>query len=106
MTEDGDTRTPAQIEADIKRKREELARTLEEIAVRAHPQTIKDHARVRISAAVDRSAGRAYVAVNRAVTDLRAQFLDEDGSPRMERVVPVAAAAVLLVALVRTRRRR
>ncbi len=33
-------RTPAQIEADINRRRQELAATLDEIAVRVHPKTV------------------------------------------------------------------
>ncbi|GAB2593480.1 DUF3618 domain-containing protein [Streptomyces capparidis] len=109
MTQDGETRTPAQIEADIERRRKELALTLDEIAARVNPQTIKDGARARLTSAVDRTAGRAYVAVNRAVTDVRGQLFTEDGSPRMERIVPVAVATVALVALMsasRNRRRR
>ncbi|MCZ9336984.1 DUF3618 domain-containing protein, partial [Streptomyces sp. TRM76130] len=37
MADTSDTRTPAQIEADIKRRREVLAETLDEIGVRVHP---------------------------------------------------------------------
>lgn len=105
-----DARTPADIEADIIRKRQDLAAALDEIAVRVHPQTIMGDARAKAAEAVDRTAGRAYVAANRAVTDARSQFVDEEGSPRLERIVPVALVTVAvvggLVALSAWRRRR
>ena len=103
-----DTRNPAQIEADIKRRREVLAETLDEIGVRVHPKTIVGDAKARVVANVDHTLGRAYVQVNRVVTDVRAQFVDEEGVPRLERIVPVALLAVGLVGLfaVGTRRRR
>ena len=60
--------------------------------------------------AVDRTAGRAYVAVNHGVAQVRSHFVSEDGAPRLERVVPVAVAAVAVVVVVaglsRRRRRR
>lgn len=108
MTE-GAARTPAQIEADIARRREGLAVTLDEIAVRVHPSTIAADTKAAAVAAVDRTAGRAYAAVNRALTDTRAHFTDGSGAPRMDRVVPVAVAAVALVVVVAglsARRRR
>lgn len=92
-----EARTPADIEADIVRRRHDLAAALDEIAVRVHPKTIMGDAKAKASAAVDRTAGRAYVAANRAVSDVRAQFVSEDGAPRMERVVPAAVVAVALV---------
>ncbi|MER7400154.1 MULTISPECIES: DUF3618 domain-containing protein [Streptomyces] len=94
-----DARTPAQIEADILRRRQELAVTLDEIGVRLHPKTIVGDAKAKAAAAVDRTAGRAYVVANRAVSDVRAQLVSEDGAPRMERIVPVALVAVGLVGL-------
>ncbi|MET8680478.1 DUF3618 domain-containing protein [Streptomyces sp. NPDC004647] len=105
MSED---RTPAQIEADIARRRQELAVTLDEIAVRVHPRTIVGDAKARAASAVDRTAGRAYVAANRAVTDVRGKLVSPDGQPRMDRIVPVALAAVAVVGLLAftTRRRR
>lgn len=90
-------RTPADIEADIISRRRELAATLDEIAVRVHPRTIAGDAKAKAAAAVDRTAGRAYVAANRAVADVRSKFVDEKGSPRLERVVPVAVVAVVVV---------
>ncbi len=103
-----DSRTPAEIEADIVRKRQDLAATLDEIGVRVHPRTIVGSAQASVREAVDRSAGRAYVAVNRAVSGVRAQLTGPDGSPRLERVVPAAVAVVALVVLVgmSSRRRR
>ncbi|MEU3655171.1 DUF3618 domain-containing protein [Streptomyces sp. NPDC032161] len=101
-----DARTPAQIEADIISRREQLAVVLDEIGVRVHPKTIMDDAKARAAEAVDRTAGRAFVAVNRAVSDVKAQFVAEDGAPRLERVVPVALLAVGLVGLIATSRKR
>ncbi|MFI2432472.1 DUF3618 domain-containing protein [Streptomyces sp. NPDC018693] len=99
MADTSDTRTPAQIEADIKRRREVLADTLDEIGVRVHPQTIVTDAKAKVVANIDHTLGRAYVQVNRVVSDVRAQFTDEEGAPRMERIVPVALVAVGVVGL-------
>jgi uncharacterized protein DUF3618 len=104
-----ETRTPAEIETDIIGRRQDLAVLLDEIAVRVHPKTIMDDAKAKAAATLDRTAGRAYVAVNRAVSDVKAQFVDEEGAPRMERVVPVALAVVALgggLVLLTARRRR
>ncbi|MEU8994267.1 DUF3618 domain-containing protein [Streptomyces caniferus] len=101
-----EARTPAQIETDIVRRRQELAVTLDEIGVRLHPKTIMDDAKARAAAAVDRTAGRAYVAANRAISDVRAQLVSEDGAPRLERIVPVAVVGVAVVGLLTLRARR
>ena len=101
-----DGRTPAQIEADIVRRRQELAATLNEIGVRVHPRTIVGSAQDSVRQAVERTAGRAYVAVNRAVTDARAQLVGEDGAPRLERIVPVALAVVTLAVVIGLSSRR
>ena len=106
MADTSDTRTPAQIEADIKRRRELLADTLDEIGVRVHPKTIVGDAKARVAANVDHTLGRAYVQVNRMVTDVRAQFVDEEGAPRIERIVPVALLAVGVVGLLALGSRR
>ncbi|MFF3559060.1 DUF3618 domain-containing protein [Streptomyces sp. NPDC002574] len=95
-----DGRSPAQIEADIALKRRELAATLDEIAVRVHPKTIAADTKAKVASAVDRTAGRAYVAVNRGVTEVRGHFVTEEGAPRVERIVPVAVVAVALVTVV------
>ncbi|MFE6283188.1 DUF3618 domain-containing protein [Streptomyces sp. NPDC057877] len=99
MADTSDTRTPAQIEADIKRRRAVLAETLDEIGVRVHPKTIVGDAKAKVAADVDRTLGRAYVQVNRVVSEVRAQFVDDEGAPRMERVLPVALVAVGVVGL-------
>ncbi|MEL5959672.1 DUF3618 domain-containing protein [Streptomyces sp. NPDC047917] len=101
-----DARTPAQIEADIITRREQLAVVLDEIGVRVHPDTIIGDMKAKAAEAVDRTAGRAFVAVNRAVSDVRAQFVSEDGAPRLERVVPAALLAVGVVGLVVASKRR
>ncbi|MET7480600.1 DUF3618 domain-containing protein [Streptomyces sp. NPDC005648] len=100
MADTSDTRTPAQIEADIKARRAVLAETLDEIGVRVHPKTIVGDARAKVAANIDHTLGRAYVGVNKVVTDVKAQFVDEEGGVRVERVVPVALVAVGIVGLV------
>ena len=108
MAETSDTRTPAQIEADIRRRRELLAETLDEIGVRVHPKTIVGDAKARAVSHVDHTLGRAYVRVNGVVSDVKGQFVNEEGSPRLERVVPVAVLVVGVVGLLAlgSRRRR
>lgn len=103
-----EARTPAQIEADIVRRREQLAETLDEIGVRMHPKTIVGDAKARVASTVDQTAGRAFAKVNGIVTDLRDGLRNEDGTPRIERIVPVALVAVGLVGLlvVSARRKR
>jgi hypothetical protein len=103
-----DTRTPAQIEADIKRRREVLAETLDEIGVRVHPKTIVGDAKAKVVSNIDHTLGRAYVGVNRVVGDVKGRFVTEEGAPRLERIVPVALVVVGVVGLlaVGSRRRR
>ncbi|MFJ3879465.1 DUF3618 domain-containing protein [Streptomyces sp. NPDC090077] len=101
-----EARTPAQIEADIVRRREQLAETLDEIGVRMHPQTIIGDAKARVASAVDQTAGRAFVAVNRLVTDVKDGLRHEDGAPRIERILPVALLAVGVVGLLVASSRR
>ncbi|MFI6446166.1 DUF3618 domain-containing protein [Kitasatospora sp. NPDC050543] len=101
-------RTTAQIEADIARTRTQLASTLDELAVRVHPTTIAAQVKAKALASVEQKAGRAYVAASGAVERAKAQFVDEKGRPRKERIVPVAlvgAGVVLLVASARRRRK-
>ncbi|MDX3629701.1 DUF3618 domain-containing protein [Streptomyces europaeiscabiei] len=108
MAETSDIRTPAEIEADIKRRRDNLAETLDEIGVRVHPRTIMGDAKAKVVSNIDHTLGRAYVSVNRVVSDVRGQFVDEDGAPRIERIVPVALVVVGVVGFLAlgTRRRR
>lgn len=101
-----DARTPAQIEADIISRREQLAVVLDEIGVRVHPKTIITDAKAKAVESVDRTAGRAFVAVNRSVSEVKAQFVAEDGSPRLERVIPAALLVVGVVGLLTVSRRR
>ncbi|MGW0813756.1 DUF3618 domain-containing protein [Streptomyces viridiviolaceus] len=108
MADTSDTRTPAQIEADIRRRREVLAETLDEIGVRVHPKTIIGDAKAKVASNIDHTLGRAYVEVNRVVSDVKSRFVDEGGTPRLERVVPVALVVVGVVGLLAlgTRRRK
>ncbi|MFD8983105.1 DUF3618 domain-containing protein [Streptomyces sp. NPDC059564] len=103
-----EARTPAQIEADIVRRREQLAETLDEIGVRMHPKTIIGDAKAKAVSAVDHTAGRAFVAVNRLVTDVKGGLCREDGAPRADRIVPVVllAAGVVGLLVVSARRKR
>ncbi|MER5441404.1 DUF3618 domain-containing protein [Streptomyces sp. NPDC002790] len=103
-----DTRTPAQIEADIKRRRVTLAETLDEIGVRVHPKTIVGDAKAKVASQVDHTLGRAYVGANRLVSEVRGQFVSEEGAPRLERIVPVALVVVGVAGLfvVGSRRRK
>ncbi|MGW4161291.1 DUF3618 domain-containing protein [Streptomyces sp. NPDC004788] len=101
-----DVRTPAEIEADIVRRREQLAVTLDEIGVRLHPKTIVGDAKAKVAANIDHTVGRAFVSVNRVVSDVKARFTDEEGAPRLERVVPVALVAVAVIGLIATSRKR
>lgn len=101
-----EARTPAQIEADIVRRREQLAETLDEIGVRLHPKTIIGDAKARVASTVDHTAGRAVVAVNRLLTDVRDSLRHEDGAPRFERIAPIALVAVGVVGLLVASARR
>jgi Protein of unknown function (DUF3618) len=110
-TDDGggavsEARTPAQIEAEIAGKRQQLAATLDEIATRVHPKTIVNDVRARTASVVDHTAGRAFVAANRVVSDVRKQLVSPEGAPRMERIAPVALTAVAVVGLLAMSSRR
>jgi hypothetical protein len=100
VADTSDTRTPAQIEADIRRRREVLVETLDEIGVRVHPATIMGDAKAKVAASVDNTLGRVYVGVNRVVSDVKSQFTDEEGAPRLERAVPVVLLVTGVVGLV------
>lgn len=99
-------RTPAQIEQSIARRRQDLAATLDEIAVRVHPRTIVGDARARAAETVDRTTGKALSAVGRSLGGVRGQFVSEEGTPRLERVVPAALVVVAAVGLVIVASRR
>ncbi|GAA3851376.1 DUF3618 domain-containing protein [Streptomyces sp. NPDC003631] len=101
-----DTRTPAQIEADIKRRRETLAETLDEIGVRVHPKTIVGDAKAKVVSNIDHTLGRAYVGVNRTVSQVKGQFVTQEGAPRLERIVPVALVVVGVAGLLTLGSRR
>ena len=101
-----DTRTPAEIEADIKRRRETLAETLDEIGVRVHPKTIVGDAKAKVVSNIDHTLGRAYIGVNRVVSEVKGQLVTEEGAPRLGRIVPVALVAVGIVGLVAVGSRR
>ena len=103
---DTDGRTPAEIEEDIRRRRERLAETLDEIGVRMHPRTIVGDARARVAAGVDRSLGRMYASADRVLSGVQRQFVTADGAPRLDRIVPAALLVVGLVGLLAVGGRR
>ncbi|MFI9361719.1 DUF3618 domain-containing protein [Kitasatospora sp. NPDC053057] len=105
-TQDKPERTAAQIEADIERTRDRLAANLDELAVRVHPSTISAQVKAKAMATVEEKTARAYVAANGVVEKVRAQFVDETGQPRKERIVPVALVGVGLVLLIASSRKR
>ena len=78
-----DSRTTAEIEADIARQRDELAQTVDQLT---HKLDVKTQAKERVAKVADR-----------ATTD--------DGKPRPE-LVAAAVSAVLLVGLLLWWRRR
>lgn len=69
------TDTDALVE-EIEQIRLRLADTVDELVDRAHPKAL----------------------AARAVANLRAKFVDETGSPRMETIVPVVAGVTAVVA--------
>jgi chromosome condensin MukBEF ATPase and DNA-binding subunit MukB len=69
------TETDALVE-EIEQIRLRLADTVDELVDRAHPKAL----------------------AARAVANLRAKFVDETGSPRMETIVPVVAGVTAVVA--------
>ncbi len=69
------TDTDALVE-EIEQIRLRLAGTVDELVERAHPKAI----------------------AARAVDNLKARFIDETGSPRMETIVPVVAGVAAVVA--------
>ncbi|MFF4382359.1 DUF3618 domain-containing protein [Kitasatospora sp. NPDC001547] len=105
-TQDKSARTTAQIEADIERTRDRLAGTLDELAVRVHPSTVSAQVKAKAVAAVEEKTARAYVAASGMVEKVKAQFVDEQGQPRRERVVPAALVGVGLVLLIASARKR
>ncbi|MEV7613480.1 DUF3618 domain-containing protein [Streptomyces sp. NPDC089799] len=101
-----EARTPAQIEADIVRRREQLAETLDEIGVRMHPKTIIGDVKAKAVSQVDHTVGRAFATVQRVVEDVRGTLWDASGAPRPERVLPVALVAVGVIGLLALSARR
>lgn len=95
--------TPAEIEARIARRREQLATTLDEIAVRVHPKTLVGDARARVTETVDSAVGRAGERVGQVAKAVRAQFVDPKGRLRKDRVVPVVVAAAAVGLLLASR---
>lgn len=79
---------PAALEAEIVRRREHLAATVDELVHRAKPQTL------------------ARESLSGLQSGARAAVLTPEGRPRTTRIAAVAAALVAFVALVLAARRR
>jgi len=73
-----DDRSPDELVDDIEVVRERLAATIDQITDRANPKNI----------------------VQRKLDELKARFVNPDGSPRMEAILPVAGAAVGAIVLI------
>ena len=71
-------RTPDALVDDIEKTRDQLATTIDLLVDRAHPKHI----------------------AARKLARLRAQFVAEDGSPRLDQIAKVAGAVVGFVAVV------
>ena len=76
-----DTRSPDELVDDIEVVRERLAFTIDQIADRANPKNI----------------------AQRKFDEIKARFINPDGSPKMDAILPIAGAAagaiVLIVAI-------
>lgn len=129
ITPSAGLRTPAQIERDLEQTRERLAANIDQLAGRVHPKAIAkrstdkaktkaaDTAAAATVAAMDtvarartvaeEYAGKALVLGRASVHKARAELLDADGAPRLDRVAAAAgAAAATVVGLLAWRRRR
>jgi hypothetical protein len=85
-TENGNRehKTPAQIEAEIKRTRAQLAGTIDEIADRVHPRHV-----------AKRQAGR-----------VKGTVVDDTGRPRTKRIAISTGVSVLVFGIMMWRKRR
>lgn len=90
-----DTRTKAQIEADINAARVRLAANLEGLVDEVHPQAIKKRKTDELKADI----AKAKQFVTGAAEDAKAQFVTEDGQPRTDRIALVAGIVVGVAAL-------
>jgi Protein of unknown function (DUF3618) len=71
-------RTPDALVRDIEEARDRLAVTIDQIVERAHPKNV----------------------AKRTLVKVKSRFVNEDGSPRLENIAPVAGGIVGVAALV------
>jgi Protein of unknown function (DUF3618) len=71
-------RTPDALVRDIEQARDSLADTIDQIVERVHPKN----------------------AAKRTLGNVKARFVNEDGSPRLENIAPVAGGVVGVAALI------
>lgn len=85
-----DSRSKAQIEADINSARVRLAANLEGLVDEIHPQAIKKRKTDELKADVEKAKQFA----RGTAEDAKAQFVHEDGSIRMDRIALIAGVVV------------
>lgn len=77
-----DTRTRAQIEAELEAARDRLAQNIASLVDQVHPRAI-----------AHRAAADVRGAANRQINELKSQFTRPDGSLNVQRAALVGAAA-------------
>lgn len=90
-----DTRSKAQIEADINSARVRLAANLEGLIDEIHPQAIKKRKTDELKA----DLGRAKDFARGVADDAKSQFVGEDGKVRTDRVALVGGVLVGVIVL-------
>lgn len=90
-----ESRSKAQIEADINSARVRLAANLEGLIDEIHPQAVKQRKADELKADIE----KAKSFVRDTAQEAKSQFVNEDGSVRTDRVVLVAGVVVGVAAL-------
>lgn len=97
MADTQQARSPKEIEADLDATRTRLSRTVDELAYRASPQTLKAKALATIKGRADEARGTVKSRANDAA-------FDAQGNPRYDRLATVlggTGGASLLLGLLR-----
>jgi hypothetical protein len=89
MADKSPARSPKEIEADLEATRNRLSRTVDELAYRVSPETLKSNAKAKVDAQVHQLVGRA-----------KGTVVDEGGDARLDNIAKglggVAAGALTL----------
>lgn len=100
-------RTPEQIQADLARTREELARSVDELSTRLDPRVQLQETKANLKAALDRAAESGRQAARSAQVKTQALLDDaKDGDPKAIGIIGGAAAGVALLVALAARRNR